>query len=106
MGAHYNLKGSSPEDGFNSGGFVYHVYKEVTGSWRSKHPSSQFEAGMNIERDELEPGDIVFLKKLISGIYSVNDEFIISTPSGEHPAVNRIYLYPHNEGLNKKKVPF
>ncbi|WP_082235425.1 C40 family peptidase [Halobacillus massiliensis] len=86
IGSSYKRNGSNPEEGFNTGGFIYYVFKEVTGSWRSKHPSSQYESGMKVAREDLEPGDLVFFenneKELISGIYSGNDEVIISTPSG------------------------
>lgn len=86
IGTPYNQSGSSPEEGFNTGSFVYYVYKDVTGSWLSRQASPQLEAGKSIERDELQPGDLVFFendeKELISGIYSGDDQFVIATSSG------------------------
>ena len=86
IGSPYSQSGSSPEEGFNTGSFVYYVYKEVTGSWLSKQASPQLEVGKSIERDELQPGDLVFFEndeqELISGIYSGDDQFVIATSSG------------------------
>lgn len=62
IGSPYNQSGSSPEEGFNTGSLVYYVYKEVTGSWLSRQAAPQLEAGKSIGRDELQPGDLVFLK--------------------------------------------
>ncbi|UJL47173.1 C40 family peptidase [Virgibacillus sp. NKC19-16] len=92
----YNRTGESPEEGFNSGSFVYYVYKDVTGSWLSKRPSSQLEAGRSIDRDELQPGDLVFFEneeqEIISGIYSGDDQFVIAASSG----VQERHLDYHN----------
>lgn len=86
IGTSYNESGSSPEDGFNTGSFVYYVYKDVTGSWLSKRSPSQLETGISVNRDELQPGDLVFFEneeqELISGIYSGDDQFVIATSSG------------------------
>ncbi|WP_176330391.1 NlpC/P60 family protein [Oceanobacillus rekensis] len=86
IGTPYNQSGSSPEEGFNTGSFVYYVYKDVTGSWLSKQPPSQLEAGFSIGRDDLQPGDLVFFEneeqELISGIYSGDGQFVIATSSG------------------------
>ncbi|MBO0589245.1 NlpC/P60 family protein [Sporosarcina sp. E16_8] len=96
IGAPYNRSGDSPEEGFNSGSFVYYVYKDVTGSWLSKRSSPQLETGMSIGRDELRPGDLVFFEndeqEIISGIYSGDDQFVIATSSG----VQERHLDYHN----------
>ncbi|MBB6449943.1 cell wall-associated NlpC family hydrolase [Geomicrobium halophilum] len=96
IGTPYNRKGDSPEEGFNSGSFVYYVYKNVTGSWLSKRSSPQLEAGMDITRDELQPGDLIFFEndeqEIITGIYSEDDQFVIATSSG----VQERHLDYHN----------
>ncbi|EZH67767.1 hypothetical protein DH09_07520 [Bacillaceae bacterium JMAK1] len=86
IGTSYNRSGSSPEEGFNSGSFVYYVYKEITGSWLSKRTPALYEAGMEVDREELQSGDLVFFEnddaELISGIYSEDNQFVIASSSG------------------------
>ncbi|MFG6150251.1 C40 family peptidase [Halobacillus sp. B23F22_1] len=97
LGTPYKRNGSSPAEGFNTGGFVYYVFKEATGSWLSKRPSSLLEAGMDVEKDELETGDLVFFEndeqEPISGIYSGDDQFIIATSSGVQERDLRYHSY-------------
>ncbi|WP_431805051.1 C40 family peptidase [Halobacillus andaensis] len=97
IGTPYKRNGSSPDEGFNSGGFVYYVFKEVTGSWLSKRPSSLLEAGMDVEKDNLKIGDLVFFEndeqEQISGIYSGDNQFIIATSSGVQERNLRYHSY-------------
>ncbi|MED1603207.1 NlpC/P60 family protein [Alkalihalophilus marmarensis] len=85
IGTPYNRRGDNPVDGFNTGSFAYYVYREVTGSWLSKLSYAQFEAGLEVERDELQEGDLVFFQnndEWLTGIYSGDDRFIIAASEG------------------------
>ncbi|WP_368505416.1 NlpC/P60 family protein [Alkalihalophilus sp. As8PL] len=85
IGTPYNRRGDNPEDGFNTGSFAYYVYREVTGSWLSKLSFPQFEAGLQIARDELQEGDLVFFlnnEEWLTGIYTGDDQFITATSEG------------------------
>ncbi|NEU30210.1 bifunctional murein DD-endopeptidase/murein LD-carboxypeptidase [bacterium LRH843] len=86
VGTAYTQNGKTPETGFNTGGYIHYVFKEVTGSLLSRNPSRQYEAGQEISRSELEPGDLVFFNgttsSLLSGIYKGDGFFYIVTSSG------------------------
>ncbi|GAK11041.1 NLP/P60 family protein [Geomicrobium sp. JCM 19039] len=98
IGTPYNRSGTNPNEGFHSGSFVFYVFKEITGSWLSMRTAALFETGDSVQRDELEPGDLVFFEndeqELIVGIYAENDQFVIATSSGveeRHMEYNRYY---------------
>ncbi|MFB4165081.1 NlpC/P60 family protein [Alteribacillus sp. JSM 102045] len=109
IGSPYNRKGDDPEEGFNSGAFVYYVYKEVTGSWLSKLSSPQLEAGIEIEREDLEPGDLVFFEgnedEIISGIYTGNDQFITASSSGVQERHMEYHTYYAERFLGAARYP-
>ncbi|MGJ9384603.1 C40 family peptidase [Salipaludibacillus sp. CF4.18] len=76
--------GSSPEEGFNTSGFVSYVYQESLGIQLPNTANDQWNSGTEIERDELQPGDVLFFDgsgSYLSAIYIGHDQFMIASES-------------------------
>ncbi|KZE39678.1 hypothetical protein AV656_15790 [Bhargavaea cecembensis] len=83
LGTEYTLGGSTPDEGFDTGGFVQYVYKQA---WRYDLPRygrQQWQEGTEIPRDEAEPGDIFFFQgtSIIPAIYIGNNQMMVVTAS-------------------------
>ncbi|MBN8209837.1 C40 family peptidase [Bacillus sp. NTK071] len=84
--APFKSGGDSPE-GFNGSGFVNYVLKNGADIYLPRYLSQQWEFGTPIERNELQPGDVLFFsntyKEGIShnGIYLGDEQFIHVTSS-------------------------
>lgn len=77
--------GNTPEEGFNTTGFVRYIFQKSRGI-QLPEPTAQdiWDNGTQVERNELQPGDIVFFSgeySLLPGIYVGNDLFMIATES-------------------------
>lgn len=83
LGAPYVWGGSSPS-GFDCSGFVMYVYAQV-GISLPHSSSAQYGSGGYVNRDSLEPGDLVFFGSPIHhvGIYIGNDSFVHAPHSGD-----------------------
>lgn len=78
-GAPYKNGGGDPE-GFDCSGFVHYVY-EQHGVAMPRQVRDQFRVGKTIDRDRLEPGDLVFFSTVAPGASHVGiviggDQFI------------------------------
>lgn len=79
-GARYRWGGASPA-GFDCSGLIYYVLQE-NGIPVPRDHAGQLSAGARIDRQELEPGDLVFFRNTYtwglshSGIYVGSDQFI------------------------------
>ena len=86
LGTPFFSGGESPE-GFNGSGFVYYVFRNSTNIYVPRYLSEQWDIGSEVERSELQPGDVVFFsntyKEGIShnGIYLGNNQFVHATTS-------------------------
>ncbi len=84
-GRRYAAGGSSPKSGFDCSGFTSYVYAR-NGVELPRNSREQFQEGNPVERDKLQPGDLVFFgsKKRIHhvGIYLGDDKFIHSSSGG------------------------
>ncbi|WP_181348000.1 NlpC/P60 family protein [Thalassobacillus sp. CUG 92003] len=78
----YESGGKTPE-GFGASEFIQYVYEEAKGIELPRHGDEQWEVGEEISREDLEPGDIVFLKAeyLNPAIYAGDDQVIHVTVS-------------------------
>ncbi|WP_444685701.1 C40 family peptidase [Alkalicoccus luteus] len=80
----FETGGSSPEDGFNTSGFVRHVFDEARDLSLPDRAASMWETGSEVSRDALEPEDVIFFEgssSLLPGIYIGNDLFFIASES-------------------------
>ncbi|WP_280769656.1 C40 family peptidase [Salipaludibacillus daqingensis] len=76
--------GSTPEDGFNTTGFVTYVFEKSRGQVLPDNSRDIQNSGTEVNREDLEPEDIVFFESggnLLPGIYIGHDQFIIATES-------------------------
>jgi cell wall-associated NlpC family hydrolase len=82
LGTPYSWGGSSPA-GFDCSGFVMYVYSQV-GVSLPHYTGAQWNMGVPVSRDQLEPGDLVFFDGLSHvGIYIGGDQFIHAPHTGD-----------------------
>jgi cell wall-associated NlpC family hydrolase len=82
LGTPYVWGGSSPA-GFDCSGFVMYVFGQM-GVSLPHHAASQYNYGVPVSRDQLQPGDLVFFDGLGHvGIYIGSGEFIHSPHTGD-----------------------
>ncbi len=87
LGVPYQRGGNSFESGFDCSGFVRAIYEQTAGLLLPRKAEQQAAATVQIDKAELQPGDLVFfntLKKTFShvGIYVGEGKFIHSPRSG------------------------
>lgn len=85
-GTRYKYGGNSTDTGFDCSGFVRYVYGQVSGLALPRSTQSISQAGTQITRNELQPGDLVFfntLRRAFShvGIYLGENRFIHASSS-------------------------
>ena len=79
-GAPYKNGGVDPATGFDCSGFVKYVY-EQHGLNMPREVREQFRVGKNVDKDQLEPGDLVFFSTIAPGASHVGimiggDQFV------------------------------
>ena len=84
-GIRYRYGGDSPASGFDCSGFVRYVFAQF-GTALPRNAAAISDVGRRVERDELQPGDLVFFNTLRRpfshvGIY-LGDQRFIHAPSG------------------------
>ncbi|RFU69554.1 hypothetical protein D0469_09220 [Peribacillus saganii] len=85
QGVPYKMGGSTPS-GFDCSGFLIYVFKEI-GISLPRTAAEQYNIGTKVERDDLQPGDLVFFSNTYkpgishSGIYVGDNSFISATSS-------------------------
>lgn len=87
VGVGYRRGGESPETGFDCSGLVRHVYRESLGLVLPRTSREISRAGETIQRDQLQPGDLVFFNTLRRGfshvgIYLGEHRFVHAPASG------------------------
>ncbi|MCP3031594.1 NlpC/P60 family protein [Halobacillus sp. A1] len=79
----YQNGGSTPEDGFDTTGFIQYIYKQAKGIELPHNAAAQWEVGEEVAKEDLQPGDLVFFQAnyLNPAIYAGNDQVVHVTPS-------------------------
>ena len=81
-GLRYKRGGTSPETGFDCSGFVRHVFQNSCELDLPRTAREQYEIGLNVGREELKRGDLVFFRRGRAnwhvGIYTGDGQFIHS----------------------------
>ena len=90
VGVPYVWAGRSPS-GFDCSGFIYYVFDQL-GYGLPRMAGGQFEVGIPVSRNSLEPGDLVFFETYEPGpshvgIYIGNDQFIHASSGAGHVTV-------------------
>lgn len=87
LGVPYRRGGNSAETGFDCSGFVKALYEQTMGLVLPRRANEQATAGQQVDRKDLQPGDLVFfntMKRAFShvGIYVGDGKFIHSPKPG------------------------
>ncbi|MFI5445541.1 C40 family peptidase [Polaromonas sp. UC242_47] len=87
LGVPYKRGGNTVETGFDCSGFVRAIYEQSVGLLLPRRAEQQAAATQNIDKNDLQPGDLVFfntLKRAFShvGIYVGDGKFIHSPKPG------------------------
>lgn len=88
LGVPYKKGGNSAESGFDCSGFVRHIYETSIGRLLPRRAEEQAVATEKIDRNELNPGDLVFfntMRRTFShvGIYIGDGKFIHAPSAGK-----------------------
>jgi cell wall-associated NlpC family hydrolase len=95
LGVPYHRGGNTVETGFDCSGFVKAIYEQTVGLVLPRRAEQQAAATQNIERKELQPGDLVFfntMRRAFShvGIYIGDGKFIHSPKPGAEVRVESL----------------
>ncbi len=88
----YRYGGTSPENGFDCSGFVYHVFLKSLGLQLPRTSLEMSRAGESLKEDQLRPGDLVFFNTQHQayshvGIYVGENRFVHAPKSGKAIAI-------------------
>jgi cell wall-associated NlpC family hydrolase len=109
IGTPYKYGGNSPDTGFDCSGFVGYVYRETRGLNLPRSSQSLAAQGSVLNRDELNPGDLVFFntrRKKFShvGIYLGDNTFIHAPSRGGRVRIEDLtqdYWRKHYNGARR-----
>ena len=113
LGVPYRRGGNSAETGFDCSGFVKAMYEQTVGFILPRRANEQAAATQKIDRQELQPGDLVFfntLRRTFShvGIYIGDNKFIHSPKPGAQVRVEDMglpYWAARFDGARRVAVP-
>lgn len=109
LGSRYRLGGSNPEVGIDCSQFVRRAFATI-GISLPQSSAGQIGVGKVVERDELEPGDLVFFKNTYKrgishvGIYVGDNEFVHASNRKRGVVVSRLdtpYYKKHWAGARR-----
>jgi len=87
IGIHYKRGGNTPERGLDCSGLVRYVFKESGGKELPRTSAEISKVGERVEKEDLQPGDLVFFKTLKHafshvGIYLGDNKFVHAPAAG------------------------
>ncbi len=88
VGVKYKFGGNSAATGFDCSGFVNHVFGEIANYVLPRNSEAIAQRGVTVDRNELEPGDLVFYNTRSRanshvGIYLGNNTFVHAPSRGK-----------------------
>ncbi|MFZ5969931.1 MAG: C40 family peptidase [Bacillota bacterium] len=92
IGKPFKQGGNTPQEGFNSTGFIQYVFREEENIVLPGSPSQLWKLGEPIERSEIQPGDVLF--------FTGSDNLIPAIYKGD----NIIIVVATNEGVVKRDI--
>lgn len=92
LGVPYVWGGTSPS-GFDCSGFTSYVYRNAAGVDIGRTTYSQINAGREVSRSELQPGDLVFPHEGHVGIYVGNGQMIHAPQTGDVVKIAPVYKF-------------
>ncbi|MFZ9336458.1 MAG: C40 family peptidase, partial [Burkholderiaceae bacterium] len=92
LGGPYRRGGNNAESGFDCSGFVRAMFEQTVGLVLPRRAREQAQVTQAIDRQDLQPGDLVFFNTMRSnyshvGIYVGDNKFIHSPKPGERVRV-------------------
>jgi len=95
LGIRYRRGGSSPETGFDCSGFVRYVFAETLGLELPHNAKAISQSGAQVEKNELQPGDLVFfntMRRAFShvGIYLGDNQFVHAPRAGGRVRIEKL----------------
>ncbi|HEV3479788.1 MAG TPA: NlpC/P60 family protein [Gaiellaceae bacterium] len=83
LGVPYKWGGASPETGFDCSGLTMYVYAQI-GISLPHYAAAQYQMGVPVSRDQLQPGDLVFYRGLgHMGMYIGGGNYIHAPQTGD-----------------------
>jgi cell wall-associated NlpC family hydrolase len=87
LGIHYKYGGDTPEEGLDCSGFVRYIFQEAWGKTLPRTSRQISHVGKHVDKDHLQPGDLVFFNTLRRGfshvgIYLGDSKFIHAPSTG------------------------
>jgi cell wall-associated NlpC family hydrolase len=88
IGVRYRWGGNTPQSGLDCSGFVRYVFNDTFGFLLPRKSSQMSKVGLQIRKDELQPGDLVFFNTMRHafshvGIYLGDNKFIHAPSKGK-----------------------
>ena len=88
IGVRYRWGGNTPQSGLDCSGFVRYVFNDTFGFLLPRKSSQMSKVGLQIRKDELQPGDLVFFNTMRHafshvGIYLGDNKFIHAPSRGK-----------------------
>jgi cell wall-associated NlpC family hydrolase len=88
IGVRYRWGGNTPQSGLDCSGFVRYVFNDTFGFLLPRKSAQMSQVGLEIRKDELRPGDLVFFNTMRHafshvGIYVGDNKFIHAPSRGK-----------------------
>ena len=88
IGVRYRWGGNTPQSGLDCSGFVRYVFNDTFGFLLPRKSAQMSQVGLEIRKDELRPGDLVFFNTMRHafshvGIYVGENKFIHAPSKGK-----------------------
>ena len=91
LGVPYKWGGASPSTGFDCSGLTMYVYAQI-GVSLPHYAAAQYQLGVPVSRDQLQPGDLVFYRGLgHMGMYIGGGNYIHAPQTGDVVKLSGVY---------------